>query len=283
MVRTVLTALVSGSMGAACFAAPFTADFSAPTYSDGSLDAQDGWVVSNPANAVVNAASGVSSVSGFTSAVNTNASAVVQGNDEFIVTGAFEWVFASDTGGSGPLVMTGLWNTAAAGDLETSGNRVAGNLFRIVPAATNPENYRIRVTSNWGNTYTGGFNQSSDVQEGTLGLDVEGLNGPVDLVSDLIEVESTFTSNADASQWTIDVVVTNLTTNAELIAFERTGIIFAGLGDTVYGGFAGGQGNGNQALATRDIDSFSFVVPEPGSMGLAALGILVLAGRRRSI
>lgn len=243
----------------------YSTDFSSGTYSDGTLNGQDGWTADGPK---IIAGTGLTE-DGYKGGVNsasTLESSVTSGTT-YTSKLSFSFNDASSGVKSGPNVSAGIYNGT-----DTASSMISG-AFK----SQNNGSFRLGLYTNWGNLDTNlGYLQSDTFTAESIGLSYD-----TDTASDLLTLSLSLTAGADTNSWNATVSLFNGST--EVLTWTPTTDNLEFDASTVYGGFVYGQSDINQIVSDRTITSYEFTaaVPEPATIGMLGLGgIAVLLARK---
>ncbi|QDT69293.1 hypothetical protein MalM25_22290 [Planctomycetes bacterium MalM25] len=196
---------------------------------------------------------------GFAEAVNSNATALVAAGGAY--SSSIDFLFGLTANGNGPVIQSGLFDGAIASS--------DGLAMTLVRGDSDPNVYRLRLQTNWGNTYPtidgapSSFNQSIPFNESLLGLNYNS-GGTQDLLSDQLRLTTTLTAGADTSSWDATGVLTNLSTNTQLATYTVNNVSFnAPAGSSLFGGFGTGQSGAHIGVTNREISGFTFNEESP--------------------
>lgn len=266
-------AILAGVAPSAHAALVYSTDFTSGTYSDGPLDGQDGWAAALGGTVV--SGTGVT-FDGFESIVQSASSidSTVVVGETYTSSVTFTYDDNSGGNGSGPHIGAAIYNGTDPGDDQLS------MLLRRTGSS-----YRLTLSTDWGSSGgygSFGFNQSATFADTTLGID----HDMSDPNSDVLTLSLALTAGADVDSWTVVGTVYNNTTMSQAFQYTLNDISFAApAGSTIYGGWGGGQSDGNQNIANRTASAYSFSstfppVPEPSTSMIVLFVGLVLAYRR---
>ncbi|QDT69289.1 hypothetical protein MalM25_22250 [Planctomycetes bacterium MalM25] len=241
----VLSALLPYGAASSAQSTVFSTDFTSASYVNGPLGGQSGWAASGGTTIT----SGVgASIDGFEDIVNSAwspASKVAEG-ETYTSTVTFSYDDNSLGTGSGPHLGASLYSGTAID---------SGQLNMLIRRTADA--YRLTLADNWGSAYGAfGFNQSPTFTPESIGI----AHGS-DSTSDTLSLSLALTAGADVNSWTALGTLYNETTATEVATWDVGGaaIDFAApIGSSIYGGWAGGQSDGNQTIANRTATSFEF-------------------------
>ncbi len=234
---------------------PWIEFVSSEGYSPGDLNNHSDWSAKSTID-VDPSGSGTVAVPGFDVAIFADGEAVVSGK-KYAVAMDFSFTDGSaDPSADGvqwkPLLNLSWFSSA---DANNPGAKINAMVNRDV------SNYSINLYTNWGSyqaypVYTSGSGGSGTIPAADFGIDRSG----GDTNSALMRLKMEMTAGATANDWLMTTTLYNrdsASPDVPVAQFSTTGLTFNAM-SMVYGGFGGGQSDGNAKILNRKIDAFRF-------------------------
>ena len=227
-------------------------------YANGSLDLHPDWSARNMTVDI--SGSGTVAVPGFDNAIRVAGGVVSNGTTytvsmDFALTEESMAPVAEGVQGK-PLINAGFYTTATA---SAPGNRL--NVMVKRDWRNEGFDYNLTLHTDWGSwnshpPHTEGWLTSDRLDAGYFGIARDCLRSN----SELMRLTLELTAGATTNDWRLRTSLYNLecgTPSVPVMRFTTSGISFNATG-LVYGGFGGGQSDGNARVSNRFVDSFLF-------------------------